>query len=364
MVSVTVKGGASVLYGSVNKGVQSLYSIGAKVILSPFPDGKPNFNLAPIDDVYQSIASAIGKPFQRTDFNISAPISATDGVFNTKITVQAIDQSKLGGVATLWYPRVDAALLSTVYDLDLLRYDPDVATVHQALTKFNTLFGTKIPTEDFQDNPIATDGPTYAVALDTSYHFIPGTQVNLGALVPSDRDNEIPGLFWPAPNTAAQQAYFTKDMFRVAYNTLLGTAWTQAQTTLPDVSEINTGFGTTRERQYTLTFSDNTTDTIYYNRLNVGDLLSHGFNTTVYDIYQGKLLDPYNQTKLVGLSGIPIDNFEFVDTDVVDDTPYGNIDITLTANTGSKFFNGTITVTLTRATHLATVIPPKTYFAF
>lgn len=370
MATATFLGGAAVLYAKQAAPAAALYTVGAKALFSKVPYGVPNYTLAPKDDMYQSIAWRIGRPFTSKLFNIGPPV-AIDGApadgFNTKVAVSAVNPNLYAGTKDLSYARYPAEVLTLEMNMDLLRYAPARTTIYHALTEFNRVFGTKLPLEDFEDGPIATDGPTYATAKASSYWFIPGTKVSLGVLTISDRDTEISGLNWPTKTVAAQKAYFTKDTFRVEYNKLFGETWTQAQSTIADESAVSTGFGTLRDRQLSLTFNNGSgpvNRTVYFYRLDLGQLTNQGIGTSVWDLWAGNILDPANVQRLSAIMGIPFDEFELVNTPLVDDNPRGSIWITVEAKPNSKFFKGSTVIEITRAPHIADTIAPNTEFFF
>jgi len=258
-------------------------------------------------------------------------------------------------------------VLTLELNMDLLRYSPARTTIHHVITEFNRVYGTKLPLEDFEDGPIVQDGPTYITAKASSYWFLPGTKCSVGVVAVSDRDLEIAGLNWPAKVYATQKAYFTKDTFRVEYNKLFGDTWTALQATIPDESAVSTGFGTLRDRQITMTFNKGegpVNKTVYFYRLDLGQLTNQGIGTAVWDLWEGNLLDARNVQRLSAVIGIPFDEFELVNTPVVDETPRGNIWITVQAKPNAKFFTGSTTFEIQRVPHIADTIAPNTEFFF
>lgn len=371
MATARFLSGATVFYANQAAPTAALYSVGAKALFSKVPYGMQNYTLAPKDDLYQAIAYRIGRPFTAKFFNIGPPVAIDGAVqdeFNTTVAVSAVDPNLYSGSKNLSYPRYSAEVLTLDFNMDLLRYGPARTTVHHALTEFNRVFGTKLPLEDFEDGPIAQDGPTLATAKASSYWFLPGTKANLGVLSISDRDTEITGLNWPATKTvAAHKAYFNKDMFRTEYNKLFGDTWTAPQTTVADVSTPSTGFGTLRDRQLSLVFDKGqgpVNRTVYFYRLDLGQLTNQGIGNSVYDLWEGNILDPANVARLTNIIGIPFDAFELVNTQVIDDTPRGKIWIKIEAAANSKYFKGSTVIEITRAPHIADTIAPGTEFFF
>ena len=369
--SAVVYGGATVLYGTRAAQEAALFSVGVKALLTKFPYGQPNFNLVPIDDVYQSLAVRLNRPFTKTQFNVGPPVTLdavdVDGGYNTSISVTCVDQKLYSGSTDVLYCRYNADLLTTDVNLDLLRYKPEITTIHGAVGEYNRVFGTKLQTADFEDGPIPTEGETYFKATASSYHFIPGTKAAVGVLAMSDRDLEIRGLSWPEKTVAARQAYFVKDLFRTEYNLLFGDKYTALQTTIPDVSEPAVGFGTRRDRQVMLTFDNAGTPLVrpvYFYRVDLGEFYKQEIPTTVWDLWAGKVTDPANMARLSAMTGLPVDQFEFAGTDIVETNERGAITVKLTGAPNSKFFKGTIDVEITRAPHIADTIAPNTEFFF
>lgn len=370
-ISAITYGGATVLYGTRAAPEAALFSVGVKALLTKFPYGQPNFTLAPIDDVYQSLAARLNRPFQKTLFNVGPPVTLdpadTDGGFNTSISVSCVDQKLYSGSTDVLYSRYDATVLTTDVNLDLLRYKPEITTIHGAVGEYNRVFGTKLQTADFEDGPIPTEGETYFKATASSYHFIPGTKVPVGVLVMSDRDLEIRGLSWPAKTVAARQAYFNKDLFRTEYNLLFGDKYTALQTSIPDVSEPAVGFGTRRDRQMSLTFDNAGTPlvrAVYFYRVDLGEYYKQEIPTVAWDIWAGTVTDPANAARLAAMTGLPVDQNEFIATQIVETDVRGPITVRLTGAPNSKFFKGTIDVEVTRAPHIADTIAPNTEFFF
>lgn len=372
MATSSITGGVSVLYATKAAPAAALYSVGAKALFTKVPYGQPNFTLAPLDDIYQSIAARIGRPFTKKNFNVGPPVplgeTSIEGQYNTKVSISAVSPLLYAGSVDMKYPRYPADILTLDVNLDLLRYSPARTTIHQVITEYNRVFLTKLPLEDFEDGPIVQDGPTLIAAKASSYWFIPGTKANLGVVALSDRDLEIPGLNWPATKSlAGHKAYFVKDLFRTEFNKLFADTWTAAQTTIPDVSSVSTGFGTNRDRQLTLTFNKGAGDvlkTIYFYRLDLSQLTAQFMLTTTYDLWAGKILDSANVARLTQMAGIPFDTAELVNTDVVETNERGSIFIDITAAANSKFFKGTTRVEITRAPHIADTIAPYTEFTF
>lgn len=371
MATSSITGGVSVLYATKAANQAALYSVGAKALFTKVPYGQSNYTLTPLDDIYQSIAARIGRPFTKKNFNVGPPVpiggESLDGEFNTTVTVSAVSAALYAGTVDLSYARYPTAVLTLDVDLDLLRYNPARTTIHQVITEYNRVYGTKLPLEDFEDGPIVQDGETYFTAKASSYWFIPGTKAPVGVVALSDRDLEIAGLNWPAKTLAAHKAYFVKDTFRVEFNKLFADTWTALQSTIPNVSTVSTGFGTKRDRQITLTFNKGQGDvlkTIYFYRLDLAQLTAQYMATSTYDLWEGKILDTANVARLSLLSGIPFDQFELVNTDVVETEPRGPIYVDITAAADSKFFKGTTRVQITRAPHIADTIAPNTVFSF
>jgi hypothetical protein len=371
MATSAITGGASVFYATKAAQQAALYSVGAKALFTKVPFGQPNFTLAPLDDIYQSIAAKIGRPFTPKNFNVGPPVAlagADEGEYNTKVAVSAVSPLLYSGSLDLSYARYPADILTADYNLDLLRYSPARTTIHQVITEFNRLFLTKLPLADFEDGPINQTGDTLITAKDSSYWFIPGTKASLGVVALSDRDMEIPGLNWPAAKTlVGHKAFFVKDTFRVEFNKLFGDTWTALQSTIPDVSAPAAGFGTKRERQMTMTFNKGQGDvvkTVYYYRLDLGQLTSQYMATSTYDLWAGNILDPANVARLNSLTGIPLDANELVNTTIVETTDRGPININITAAPNSKFFTGTTRVSISRAPHIADTVVPYTEFVF
>jgi hypothetical protein len=372
MATSSITGGVSLFYG--NKAVQqtALYSVGAKALFTKTPYGQPNFTLAPIDDIYQSIAARIGRPFTKKNFNVGPPVAiggeSIEGEYNTTVNISAVTTQLYSGNIDLAYPRYPADILTLDVNLDLLRYSPARTTISQVITEFNRVFGTQLPLADFEDGPIEQTGETFLTAKASSYWFIPGTKVSIGVVALSDRDLEIAGLNWPATKSlAAHKAYFVKDTFRVEYNKLFGDTWTALQSTIPDVSSVSTGFGTKRDRQVTMTFNKGQGDvlkTIYFYRLDLSQLTAQFMTTSTYDLFAGKILDTANVARLTAMAGIPFDANELINTDIVETNERGSIFIDITAAENSKFFKGTTRVEITRAPHIADTIAPNTEFLF
>ncbi|MNQ21056.1 hypothetical protein D3C85_341560 [compost metagenome] len=372
MATSTITGGVSVLYATKAVQEAALYSVGAKALFTKVPYGQQNYTLTPQDDIYQSIAARIGRPFTKKNFNVGPPVAmggtSVEGEYNTTVNVSAVSPLLYSGNLDMAYPRYPASVLTLDVNLDLLRYSPARTTIHQVITEYNRVFGTKLPLADFDDGPIVQDGDTLLTAKDSSYWFIPGTQVSVGVVALSDRDLEIAGLNWPATKTlAAHKAYFVKDTFRVEFNKLFADTWTALQSTIPNESTVSTGFGTKRDRQITMTFNKGQGDvlkTIYFYRLDLGQLTAQYMATSTWDLWAGKILDTANVTRLAALAGIPFDAFELVNTDVVETTPRGSIYVDITAAPNSKFFTGTTRVKIDRAPHIADTIAPNTEFVF
>lgn len=152
-------------------------------------------------EVKQHIANSIKQGHNvtllPTDFDLGIPVAKDQMRFNAEIPLTAKPSSGYSGTINLAYYRAAIADIAVARDLDVFKFVPGTATTRDMMAAFNTKFGTKIEPTEIVDEPLNQTGDTIFKASAESIRFVPGSQINMGVLVPSARDDEIAGLFWP-----------------------------------------------------------------------------------------------------------------------------------------------------------------------
>jgi hypothetical protein len=327
--------------------------------------GTTQFKRTPRVELLEAFTVSTGIAIDPTKYDIGPVVNDTPATARATIDLIALESSGKRRSTPIVYRRRDVRELISSIDMDLFKPADGfpIATFADIIATFNRLYGLTLTVNDFQAVPITPGVPTVLTTADTSHYFAPGVQVSLGRLDGTDRQFELllKALQWPAANTlVAQQAFFTKDTFRVEFNKLFNDTFTAPQTQVADVSAPSAGPTTSRDRQISLTFTVGqtvTNKTVYYFRVSLAELPQRVVTKTVWDILPGKFLDAVNVAEFATMAGLPFDANEFVNVDIADPTPAGTIDVTFKAAPNSKFFKGESTLTLTRAPWITNLVP-------
>lgn len=332
--------------------------------------GSTQFRRTPKVELLEALTSTTGVALPPAQYDIGPVQNTTPVSAKATIDLIALEASGKRRSTPVSYLRRDVKQLAIQIDMDLMKptTQAPITTYAQMISSLNSIFGLTLSAYDFVPVSVNQFGDTTLTVAPESHYFIPGTQMNIGKLYGLDREYEMTmkGLNWPTKTLAAQKAFFVPDTFRTEYNKLFGDTYTALQTTIPNTSAVSTGESTNRERQIDLVFdtgSGPTSKRMYYNRLNLADVLPQFVTTTCWDLWAGKLFDAANLTEIALMIGLPMNEFDLVNTDVVDATPGGQINITLRAATNSKFFKGEATIAITRAPWITNLVPNGTTFA-
>ena len=162
----------------------------------------------------QAIADAIkgthNVTLQLVDFDLGTPVAKTVERFNTEIQLSVKPSSGFSGSMALAYTRMPIDNIGNGRDLDSFKYAQGANTTRDMLGVFNNKYGTKIDLTEIVDEPLNQTGDTIFKAASTAVLFLPGSQLNMGVLVPSDRDWELVGLLWP--DTKAMYPTYTSGL--------------------------------------------------------------------------------------------------------------------------------------------------------
>jgi hypothetical protein len=152
-------------------------------------------------DYKQHIANSIKANHNVTlalsDFDLGTPITKVAGRFNAEIQLSVKPSSGFRGSVNLAYTRYPIDDLAYGRNLDTFKFVPGALTTGDMLDAFNAKFGTKVARSEIVDEALNQSGDTYFKASASSVFFEPGSQVNMGVIVPSARDWELVGLDWP-----------------------------------------------------------------------------------------------------------------------------------------------------------------------
>lgn len=332
--------------------------------------GATQFRRTPRVELIEALSLSTKVALSPTVYDISAVRNETPVSAKATIDLIALEASGKRRTTPVTYNRRPISQLSAILDWDIYKpYTTGPITNHtQVVSTLNSIFGLTLSNYDFEPITISPNGNTIIKVAKESHYFVPGTTMNIGKLYGFDREYEMldQGLNWPTRVIATQLAFFNKDTFRTEYNRLFKDNYQSTQTQIPDVSAPSTGESTNRERELALTFTVGevvTNKKIYYNRLDLADVLGQFIRTNCWDLWEGKLFDAANLVELLTMIGLPFDDFELVNTDVVDATPGGTINVIIRAKPNSKFFRGEATITITRAPWITDLVPHGTVFS-
>lgn len=329
------------------------------------------FRRTPRVELLEALSSSTGVVLDPAKYNIGPVVNTDPPTAKATIDLIALEVSGKRRSTPVKYTRRYPTELMNSIDLDLVKPTTahPITTVAGIVAAINRVYGTTLTALDFEDIPIVPGADYTLIVAPTSHYFIPGEKATVGRFDGKDREYELllRGLNWPARTAVAQAAFFDKDTFRVEYNKLFNDTYTKEQTTIGDVSEVLKGASSNRDRQITLTFKVGevtTTKVVYYFRLNLETLVTNALvRTSLWDLTEGSFHDPANIAELSTLSGLPLNEFEFANTAIVDSTPAGNIDVVFKAKDDSKFFKGEVKVSIARAPRLEAILPPGTSFS-
>jgi len=332
--------------------------------------GANYFRRTPKVELLEALSNATGVSLPVAQYDIGPVVNADPISAKATIDLIALEASGKRRTTPVSYQRRHVDQLAEQIDMDLMKPTTlaPITSYAQMLSSLNNIFGLTLSAYDFLPVTVNPTGDTVLTVAPESHYFIPGGQMNIGKLYGTDREYEmlLRGLNWPAKTLVAQSAFFVPDTFRTEYNKLFNDSYTAGQTTVANQSAAATGESTNRERQIDLSFNVGGTVTnkrMYYNRLNLADVLPQFVTTTCWDLWAGKLFDAANLAELATMIGLPTNEFDLVNTDVVEATPGGPINITLRAATNSKFFRGEATIAITRAPWVTDLVPNGTAFA-
>jgi hypothetical protein len=332
--------------------------------------GPTQFKRTPRVELLEALTATTGVALDPTKYDIGEVVNDTPVTARATIDLIALEASGKRRTTPVVYRRRNIYELINTLDLDLLKPTTafPITNLTQLVDAFNRTYGLTLANKDFKPLIINQGGPTTIMTALASWYFEPNTQVAIGRLDGTDREFELllKGLTWPTKTLPAQQAYFVKDTFRAEFNKLFGDTFTAPQTQIPDVSAPSTGPTTNREREVALVFTVGQTVTnkkVYFFRLSLTDLPGQLIASSVWDLQAGKFLDAGNVTELATMAGLPLDALEFVNTDLVETTPQGPINVTFKATDNSKFFKGEVTISVPRAPWVTTIVPNGTTFS-
>lgn len=332
--------------------------------------GPNQFRRTPRVELLEALAAKTKVSLPATQYDIGPVVNEDPPSAKATIDLIALEASGKRRTTPVTYNRRGIRQLSATLDFDLMKPTTaaPITNLAQMVSSLNSIYGLTLAEYDFLPQEVVQDGPTILTTAKESHYFVPGGKLNLGRLDKTDREYEmlLKGLNWPNQTIATQQAFFVKDTFRIEFNKLLGNTYTAEQTTIPDTSLPSTGPSTNRERQIDLTFTVGgvpTTKQIYYNRLDLAEVVPQFIRTNCWDLWEGKLFDAPNLVELATMIGLPFEELELVNTDVVETTPGGTIDITIRAAANSKFFKGEATIAITRAPWITDLVPHGTAFS-
>lgn len=332
--------------------------------------GTNQFRRTPRVELLEALSAATGVPLNPVQYDIGPVVNDDPVSARATIDLIALEASGKRRSTPVVYRRRNVNELMSSLDLDLLK--PTTANPITSLTDivdaFNRIYGLTLAVKDFKAATIVQGAPTVLMTGVNSWYFEPNLAVPVGRLDGTDREFELllKGLTWPTKTLVGQQAFFVKDTFRVEFNKLFGDTFTAPQTAIPDTSAPAAGPTTNRERQIALVFTVGetvTNKTVYYYRLPLADLANQLVASTVWDLQAGKFLDAPNVVELATMAGLPLNDIEFENTDLVETTPAGPINVTFKAAANSKFFKGQITLSVPRAPWITDLVPNGTTFS-
>lgn len=332
--------------------------------------GANQYKRTPRVELLEALAGSTGIPLNPVQYDIGPVVNEDPPTAKATIDLIALEASGKRRTTPVVYRRRNPNELFQTLELD--NFKPTdanpIGSLSQLVDVLNRIYGLTLAVKDFKAVEISQGSNTVVTTSPTSWYFEPNISINLGRLDGNDRQFELlsKGLNWPVKTLVGQQAFFTKDTFRVEFNKLFGDTFTQAQTQTPDVSAPNVGATSNRDRQITLTFTVGsvvTTKTVYYFQLPLSALPTQLVTSTVWDLWEGKLMDAANLTELAAIAGLPLNEVEFVNTDLTDATPAGQMNVTFKAKPDSKFFKGEVTIPITRAPWVTDIVPSGSSFS-
>lgn len=143
----------------------------------------PPFNTAGTVAILALLNTQAKKTFTYSDIQIGAPVAiADDGQVNTEIEVTAYPVSGYQGSTKLQYKRVP--ILNAVADRTLTFTVNSNTNVHSLLPTINAAYGLALATSDVLNTSVGAGAVTIILtAAETSYIYLPGSQLYLGQVV-------------------------------------------------------------------------------------------------------------------------------------------------------------------------------------
>lgn len=332
--------------------------------------GTNQYRRTPRVELLEALSNTTGVALNPAQYDIGPVVNDDPVSARATIDLIALEASGKRRSTPVVYRRRNIAELTSSIDMDIFKPTDafPIGSLADIVAAFNRIYGLTLTVNDFNPVAVGVGSSTTITTAPTSHYFQPGVQVDLGRLDGTDRQYELllKALNWPAKAIGAQQAYFVKDTFRVEHNKLFNDTFTALQSSIPDVSAPSAGPTTNREREMALTFTVGavvTNRTVYFYRLPLSVLPEQVVSTAVWDLTAGKFLDAGNVAELATVAGLPYDTNEFVNTDIVETTPFGPINVTFKAAPNSKFFKGESTISIARAAWVTDIVPNGTVFS-
>lgn len=146
---------------------------------------RPSFAVEATQQILSSINRENNRTWTFDHIGLGDPKSLADNPgFNSQLTVTAKAASGYSGTQTLNYNRFTIG--SAWSGKDIASYTVTAGTTHGQLAAINAKFGLALTTRDVRNFTVkAGDTAIALVAADTSYYFVPGTEVVLGSGTPS-----------------------------------------------------------------------------------------------------------------------------------------------------------------------------------
>jgi hypothetical protein len=210
------------------------------------------------DEVLKSLGDGLGLTLlpANYDLTLGAVVSGNPALVNLRLN--ALKTSGYRRYSDVQYRRVDVSTLLSVVDpagLVASISDP-LNTTAQIVARMNSVFGTKLSSLDFIEEPTPTGTDRILKVSPTSFYFQPGGQLNLGRLDLNERATEIVGLDWTEVDALAFKVHATDFSASAAtLGTLTGTSLGAAAYATTVINALNTA-GITH---------DCTTDYVYNN---------------------------------------------------------------------------------------------------
>lgn len=312
-------------------------------------------------ELKQHITNSINKTHNLSltidHFTMGAAVAVNNTKYNASLHATFLPASGFSGEIDLAFNRAGIADVVVNRNLDTLKYDKVMTRTPQALAVFNTLFGTKLTALDIVDAAIPQDAPCVLQAAPTSIWFVPGSQVSIGVLCPSDRDWELVGLTWPA-TLAALPTYFAKAAFVTMLNAVVGRTLDPTKVTFGNTAALSTGFGTNREIQRDAAYPSadglsTLNHKVFYNRLDLAGLSAYTFPTTTAMLEDTTV--HHILPAIVAMTGIPFTTYDVEDLPVTAQTSLTTFALTLQAKVDSPLFKGSYVLTVGRKPALLTL---------